>query len=153
AAAADVPEIEEERHLRIVLADGPADPLEEIDLRRLGEFYAITRARPVEPIGLHRGLRPGADRNERETDIDEDAVGVRKELHRLFALAAEIVEIGRGEIEKRPARAERLAALADEHALRRHHPPAGMLAGGELVPAGGKIDRRIDSGAVKRVDL
>ena len=105
------------------------------------------------PSRLHLGLRPGAGRDEREADVDEDAVAVGEELHRLLDLAAEIVEIGRVEVEEGPAGAERLAALADELALRRHHAPARMLARRELVPAGREVDRRVDAGAVQGVDL
>src|SRR5581483_1823686 len=59
AAAADVTEIEEERHLGVVPAHGAADSLEEIDLRRLGELQAVIRIGPVETLRLHLGLRPG----------------------------------------------------------------------------------------------
>ena len=45
------------------------------------------------------------------------------------------------------------AALADEHAFRRHHAPAGVLARRQFVPSGGKIDRRVDAVRMAGVDL
>ena len=152
-AAAHVTEVEEERHLGVVLAHRAADPLEEGDLGRLGESDPVVRAGPVEALGLHLRLRPGAYRDEREADVDEDPVGIGEELHRLLHLPAEIVEIGRGEVEKGPAGTERLAALADQHALGRHHAPARMLARRELVPTGREVHRRVDAGLMERVDL
>ena len=82
AAAADMAEIEEERAFRIAFARRLADALEELDLRLLGEFQPVFRVGPVEALRLHLRLRPGADRDQRKADVDEDAVAVGEELDR-----------------------------------------------------------------------
>ena len=153
AAAAHMPEVEEERPLRIAPPCGLADALEKLDLRLLGEFEPVLRIGPVEPLRLHLRLRPGRRRDEREADVDEDSVAIREEVNHLVHLPAEIVEVGRVEVEEGPTWPERLAALTDKHAFRRDDAPAGMFARRKLIPAGGDIDRCVDPGLVQRVEL
>ena len=145
-------EIEEERAVRIAFARRLADALEELDLRLLGKFQPVLGTGPIQALRLHLRLRPGADRHQRKTDVDEDAIAVGEELDHLLDLAAEIIEIGRVEIEERPARPERLTALADQHAFRRDDAPARILARRKLIPAGRDIDRRVDPVPVERIE-
>ena len=153
-AAAHVAGVEEERHLRVVLAHGVAHAGEVVLHRLGGEGRAVALVGPVEPLRLHLGLGRRGDRRELERDVHEDPVGVGIGAHHLLGLGAEIVEIGGREVEEGPADA--VAVLGAEHRQRpvgRDGAPLGVLEGGELVPGGGEIDRRVDAHGVQRVDL
>ena len=96
-------------------------------------------------MGFHELQAPAPAGLVLQNDVEEDAVAVGKEPHRLANLLAEVIQIRTVKIHKVITRVKGSRSTTDALSVFISFPPVWMHFGRHLVEPRGKINRRVDA--------
>ena len=152
-AARNMPGVVEDRHVGAERLGRFRGALVVFFQRQTGGLPAVLLLLRIESVGLHEVQTPATARLVLADDVEEDAVAVGKEPHRLADLLAEVVQIRPVEIQRAERCLENTRVPVREASLLVHFPPIRVLFCGEVIHAGREIDRGVDPCLLGRLVL
>ena len=134
----------ENRHIRVERTRGGSRALIIFQQSPSGKLFAVFRIEGIVSLFRHILHAPLAAAGRLADDINENAVRIGEEMHRLLNHAAEIVQIGSIEAEFLESRFKRAADPACQLAFGCNLPPFRVFFRGKVVHSARQIDRDID---------